>query len=99
MRITRLGLFFMTPAKSPARKPWLLTVMVVYMHSLHGLPGIPFHLLAINLYDFVPGIGIRVKVWLNVTGEYDGDTDDFNADYSNIISAMRISIGQAKRIS
>ncbi|MDM7027834.1 type 1 fimbrial protein [Klebsiella michiganensis] len=30
----------------------------------------------------VPGIGLRVKVWLNVTGEYDGDTDDFNADYS-----------------
>lgn len=30
----------------------------------------------------VPGIGLRVKVWLNVTGEHDGDTDDFNADYS-----------------
>lgn len=30
----------------------------------------------------VPGIGLRVKVWLNVTGEYDGDSNDFNADYS-----------------
>ena len=30
----------------------------------------------------VPGIGLRVKVWLNITGEYNGDSDDFNADYS-----------------
>lgn len=30
----------------------------------------------------VPGIGLRVKVWLNITGEYDGDNDDFNPDYS-----------------
>lgn len=30
----------------------------------------------------VQGIGIRVKFWLNITGEYGGDTDDFNADYS-----------------
>lgn len=36
-----------------------------------------------NIYSTsVPGIGIRVKVWLNITGEYDGDTNDFNADYS-----------------
>lgn len=30
----------------------------------------------------VPGIGLRVKVWLNITGEYDGDNDDFTPDYS-----------------
>ncbi|EKH6435695.1 TPA: type 1 fimbrial protein [Klebsiella oxytoca] len=30
----------------------------------------------------VPGIGLRVKVWLNITGEYDGDTDDFLPDYT-----------------
>ncbi|VUS22827.1 type 1 fimbrial protein [Klebsiella spallanzanii] len=30
----------------------------------------------------VPGIGLRVKVWLDVTGEYNNDNDDFNADYS-----------------
>jgi hypothetical protein len=40
----------------------------------------------------VPGIGLSVKVWLNITGEYDGDTDDFNADYSNIISVMQTCI-------
>ncbi len=25
-------------------------------------------------------IGLRVKVWLNISGEYDGDTDDFSPD-------------------
>ena len=36
-----------------------------------------------NIYSTsVQGIGIRVKFWLNITGEYGGDTDDFNADYS-----------------
>lgn len=36
-----------------------------------------------NIYSTsVPGIGIRVKFWLNITGEYGGDTDDFNADYN-----------------
>ncbi|HEM8661897.1 type 1 fimbrial protein [Klebsiella aerogenes] len=29
----------------------------------------------------VQGIGLRVKVWLNITGEYDGDSNDFNSDY------------------
>lgn len=29
----------------------------------------------------VQGIGLRVKVWLNITGEYDGDTNDFYQDY------------------
>lgn len=26
------------------------------------------------------GIGIRVKVWLNISGEYGDDTDDFSPD-------------------
>ncbi|QRF12306.1 type 1 fimbrial protein [Klebsiella africana] len=34
-----------------------------------------------NIYaTSVQGIGIRVKVWLNISGEYDGDTDDFSPD-------------------
>jgi hypothetical protein len=33
-----------------------------------------------NIYaTSVQGIGIRVKVWLNISGEY-GDTDDFSPD-------------------
>lgn len=36
-----------------------------------------------NIYSTsVQGIGIRVKVWLNITGEYDGDSNDFNSDYN-----------------
>ncbi|EML2680393.1 MULTISPECIES: type 1 fimbrial protein [Klebsiella] len=36
-----------------------------------------------NIYSTsVQGIGIRVKFWLNITGEYGGDNNDFNADYS-----------------
>ncbi|HBM3288636.1 TPA: type 1 fimbrial protein [Klebsiella michiganensis] len=36
-----------------------------------------------NIYaTSIQGIGIRVKVWLNITGEYDYDKDDFKADYS-----------------
>lgn len=36
-----------------------------------------------NIYSTsVQGVGIRVKVWLNITGEYAGDKDDFNADYN-----------------
>ena len=36
-----------------------------------------------NIYaTSVQGIGIRVKVWLNITGEYGADIDDFKADYS-----------------
>jgi hypothetical protein len=35
-----------------------------------------------NIYTTsVQGIGISVKVWLNITGNMEGDTD-FNADYS-----------------
>ena len=35
-----------------------------------------------NIYaTSVQGIGIRVKVWLNITGEYGGDSNDFNSDY------------------
>ena len=35
-----------------------------------------------NIYTTsVAGVGIRVKVWLNITGEYGGDTNDFNSDY------------------
>ena len=34
-----------------------------------------------NIYaTSVQGIGLRVKVWLNISGEYDGDTDDFSPD-------------------
>ncbi len=34
-----------------------------------------------NIYaTSVQGIGLRVKVWLNISGEYQGDTDDFNPD-------------------
>lgn len=36
-----------------------------------------------NIYTTsVPGIGIRVKVWLNITGEYNGDNNDFTPDYN-----------------
>ena len=36
-----------------------------------------------NIYTTsVPGIGIRVKVWLNITGEYNGDNNDFTTDYN-----------------
>lgn len=35
-----------------------------------------------NIYTTsVSGVGIRVKVWLNITGEYGGDTNDFSSDY------------------
>ena len=35
-----------------------------------------------NIYTTsVQGIGIRVKVWLNITGEYGGDSNDFSSDY------------------
>lgn len=35
-----------------------------------------------NIYSTsVSGIGIRVKVWLNITGEYDNDTNDFSPEY------------------
>lgn len=37
----------------------------------------------------VPGIGLRVKVWLNITGEYDGDTDDFLLITLSIILATQ----------
>lgn len=30
----------------------------------------------------MPGIGIRVNVWLNTTGEYDGVSSVFNVDNS-----------------
>ena len=34
-----------------------------------------------NIYaTSVQGIGLRVKVWLNISGEYDNDTDDFSPD-------------------
>lgn len=34
-----------------------------------------------NIYaTSVQGIGIRVKVWLNISGEYGDDTDDFSPD-------------------
>ncbi len=34
-----------------------------------------------NIYaTSVQGIGLRVKVWLNISGEYEGDTDDFSPD-------------------
>lgn len=35
-----------------------------------------------NIYTTsVQGIGLRVKTWLNITGEYENDTDDFSSDY------------------
>jgi hypothetical protein len=34
-----------------------------------------------NIYTTsVQGIGIRVKVWLNISGEYENDTNDFSPD-------------------
>ncbi|EPS4514689.1 type 1 fimbrial protein [Klebsiella aerogenes] len=39
-------------------------------------------LLGDNIYTTsLQGVGLRVKVWLNITGEYDGDSGDFSSDY------------------
>lgn len=55
--------------------------------SLYALftwsPGIATTLVGNNIYETsVPGIGIRVNVWLNTTGEYDGVSSVFNVDNS-----------------
>lgn len=40
------------------------------------------NLIGDNIYTTsLQGVGLRVKVWLNITGEYDGDSGDFNSDY------------------
>ncbi|EML2680392.1 MULTISPECIES: type 1 fimbrial protein [Klebsiella] len=45
--------------------------------------GIATTLIGNNIYaTSVPGIGIRVKVWLNTTGEYDGESTSFKVDNS-----------------
>ncbi len=44
----------------------------------------------------VQGIGLRVKVWLNITGEYDGDNDDFKPDYTeHYIGDSEFYLGKA----
>lgn len=40
------------------------------------------NLIGDNIYaTSLQGVGLRVKVWLNITGEYNGDGDDFSSDY------------------
>ncbi|QHS47627.1 type 1 fimbrial protein [Klebsiella michiganensis] len=46
-------------------------------------PGVANALVGNNIYaTSVPGVGLRVKVWLNTTGKYNGSSTAFKADSS-----------------
>jgi hypothetical protein len=91
------GLFFMTLGKS--RSQTMVTNCQGNIYAQFAWSsGMPGHLLAMEYIQLGAGIGLRVKVWLNISGEYDGDTDDFNAD-SQVTLYRRCGLlpGQAKR--